>query len=146
MYQSLESQILLGLVIFSVALAWWKGGAPERLGALLNGVICLGIPIVQSATHQSLHTLPILIADGALAVGFLVLAIRYASLWLGAAMLLQAMAFSMHSALLLEVLKPGLAYYAAMDAMSFGVLLSIIVGTFYAWSVRRRNARLAAGG
>lgn len=143
MYQSLESQILLGLVIFSVAFAWWKGGAPERLGALLNGVICLSVPMIQSMTHESLHTLPILVADGALAVGFLILAIRYASLWLGAAMLLQAIAFSMHSALLLEVIEPGLAYYAAMNAMSFGVLLSIIVGTAYAWVVRRRNARLA---
>ena len=147
MYQTLESQILLGLVILSVAFAWWKGGAPERIGALFNGVICLGVPMIQVATAGSLDTLPILIADGVLAVGFLVLAIRYASLWLGAAMILQAIGFMMHSALLLGLINdPEYAYYAAMNAMSFGVLLSIILGTAYAWAVRRRHARLAAGG
>jgi hypothetical protein len=143
MYQTLESQIVLGLVVLSVAFAWWKGGAPERVGALFNGVICLGVTIVQALIHESLQTLPILIADGLLAVGFLILAIRYASLWLGAAMLLQAMAFSMHSALLLGVLQPGIAYYAAMNVMSLGVLLSIILGTAYAWVIRRRKARMA---
>lgn len=143
MYQTLASQVVLGLVVLSVLFALWKGGAAERVGALLNGVICIGVPIIQTFLHESLHTLPILMADGLLAVGFLVLAIRYASLWLGAAMLLQAIGFTMHSALMLEVVKPDYTYYAAMNAMSVGVLLSIIVGTAYAWAVRRRNARLA---
>lgn len=144
MYQTLESQILLGLVIVSVAFAWWKGGAPERIGALFNGVICLAVPMVQLAMHESMHTLPILVADGVLAMGFLILAIRYATLWLGAAMILQAIGFTMHSALMLGVIQhPEYFYYAAMNAMSAGVLLSIIVGTAYAWVVRRRNARLA---
>ena len=147
MYQTLASQVVLGLVILSVAFALWKGGRPERVGALFNGVICIGVPIIQVFLHDSLHTLPILVADGLLAIGFLILAIRYASLWLGAAMILQAMGFMMHSALLLELIAdPEYAYYAAMNAMSLGVILSIILGTAYAWAVRRRHARLAAGG
>ncbi len=141
MYQTLESQLILGLVVASVAFAWWKGGAPERVGAMFNGVICLGVTILQAVIHESLGTLPILIADGVLALGFLVLALRYATLWLGAAMLLQGVAFSMHSALLLEVVEPSAPYYAAMNVMSLGVLLSIIVGTCQAWVLRRRRAR-----
>ena len=79
-------------------------------------------------------------------MGFLILAIRYASLWLGAAMILQAMGFMMHSALLLELIAdPEYAYYAAMNAMSAGVILSIILGTAYAWVVRRRHERMSAG-
>lgn len=144
MFQTLASQIVLGLVILSVAFAWWKGGRPERVGSLFNGVICIGVPLVQAVIHESLHTLPILIADGVLAMGFLILAIRYASLWLGAAMILQAMGFMMHSALLLELIRnPEYFYYAAMNVMSLGVLLSIILGTAYAWAVRRRYERLA---
>lgn len=143
MYQTLQSQILLGLILFSVAFAWWKGGRPERVGALFNGVIAIGVTLVQVVIHESLSTLPILLADGLLAVGFLILAIRYASLWLGAAMILQAIGFAMHSALMLEVVDPGYAYYAAMNAMSAGVILSIIVGTAYSWVLRRKNARLA---
>lgn len=142
MYQTIESQVLLGIIVLSAVFAWWKGGAPERVGALFNGVIAIGVTLLQSVIHESLGTLPILIADGVLAIGFLVLAIRYASLWLGAAMMLQAIAFGMHSALLLDVIEPGLAYYAAMNVMSAGVLLSIIVGTAYAWAVRRRTARM----
>lgn len=139
MYETLVSQVVLGLVLLSVVFAWWKGGAPERVGALFNGVICIGVTLAQVFLHESLHTLPILIADGVLAMGFLVLAIRYASLWLGSAMLLQGMSFTMHSALLMEVVEPGYAYYSAMNAMSLGVLFSIILGTAYAWVVRRRS-------
>jgi hypothetical protein len=143
MYQRPESQIVLALVIFSVAFAWWKGGRPERVGSLFNAVICIGVTAFQVMIHETLDTIPILIADGLLAMGFLVLAIRYASLWLGAAMLLQGMAFTMHSALLMGVVQPGLAYYAAMNVMSLGVLLSIVLGTAYVWVVRRRTARSA---
>lgn len=147
MYQTLQSQILLGLILFSVAFAWWKGGRPERVGALFNGVIAVGVTVLQTFLNDALQTLPILIADGVLAIGFLVLAIRYASLWLGAAMILQAMGFMMHSALLLGLIAdPEYAYYAAMNSMSAGVILSIILGTAYTWAVRRRHARLAAGG
>lgn len=143
MYQTLQSQILLGLILFSVAFALWKGGRPERVGALFNGVIAIGVTVLQALIHESLHTTPILIADGLLAMGFLILAIRYASLWLGAAMILQAVGFMMHSALLLGLIEhPEYFYYAAMNAMSGGVILSIILGTAYAWVVRRRNARL----
>ena len=143
MYQTLASQVVLGLVILSVAFALWKGGRPERVGALFNGVVAVGVTVLQAFLNDALHTLPILIADGVLAIGFLVLAIRYASLWLGAAMILQAMGFMMHSALLLELIAdPEYAYYAAMNAMSLGVILSIILGTAYAWVVRRRYARL----
>lgn len=144
MYQTLASQIVLGLVVLSAAFAWWKGGPPERVGALFNGVICVGVTLVQALIHESLDTLPILIADGVLAIGFLILAIRYTSLWLGAAMLLQGMGFTMHSLLLLGVVQPGYGYYAAMNVMSLGVLLSIIVGTAHAWAVRRSAARSAA--
>ena len=146
MYQSIESQVLLGVIVFSAVFAWWKGGSPERVGALFNGVIAIGITILQATTKEALGTVPILIADGVLAMGFLILALRYATLWLGAAMLLQGMAFSMHSALQLGVLEPGLGYYAAMNIMSLGVLLSIIVGTAQAWVARRRSARLASQG
>jgi len=143
MYQTPESQLILGLIVFSAAFAWWKGGSPERVGAMFNGVICLGVTILQAVIHQSAGTLPILAADGVLAVGFLVLALRYATLWLGAAMLLQGLAFSMHSALLLEVVEPSIAYYATMNIMSLGVILSIIVGTAQAWITRVRHNREA---
>ena len=52
MFQTLASQIVLGLVILSVAFAWWKGGRPERVGSLFNGVICIGEGIDQAyAAH-----------------------------------------------------------------------------------------------
>lgn len=142
MFQSLASQSVLGVIILSAAFAWWKGDRPERLGALFNGVVAIGVTILQAFTGDALGTLPILIADGVLAMGFLLLALRYATLWLGAAMLLQGLAFSMHSALILEVVAPTYGYYAAMNAMSMGVIFSIIVGTAQAW-VRRVQARKA---
>ena len=58
----------------------------------------IGLLAAQFLTHQVIPELPFMISDGVVAIGFLLLAIRYASLYLGAAMLLQAALFSLHAA------------------------------------------------
>lgn len=141
MYETLASQVVLVAVLVTVAFAWWRGGAPERTGALFNGVICLGVTLFQALTKQSFDTLPILIADGVLATGFLILAFRYASLWLAAAMLLQGAVFTIHAAALIGLLPEShlYYYYAAMNILAFAVMFAIILGTIGAWMRRRRS-------
>jgi len=144
MYETLASQIVLVGVLVTVAFAWWKGGTAERTGSLFNGVICLGVTLFQALTHQSFHTVPILIADGILATGFLILAFRYASLWLAAAMLLQGAVFTIHASALIGLLPEShlYYYYAAMNLLAFAVMLAIILGTLGAW-MRRRAGKAA---
>jgi len=131
-------------VLGAVAFAWWKGGRPERIGALFNAVVCLGVTIFQALSHKAFGTVPILVADGILATGFLFLAFRYASLWLATAMLLQAAAFSVHGAVLMELMRPNIYFYLLMNLTSAGVIIAIIAGTAAAWLRARHHAHSPA--
>lgn len=124
--------VLLGVFAF----AWFKGGRAEQYGAslkLATSLIALGVHhlLKQGAISGALLT-----ADGVLAVGFLALAIRYSSLWIGAAMLLQAGQFSLHAWYLVNALERDRFYAIANNVISIGILVCILVGTLISW--RRR--------
>jgi hypothetical protein len=146
MFKELASQLVLIFVLVAVAFAWWKGERPERIGALFNGVICVGVTLFQAISRGSFGTIPILVADGVLATGFLFLAFRYARLWLAVVMVLEAGAFLIHASKLMELLPeghpPAYYYYAAMNVASMLVPLTIIVGTAVVWLLNRKNPRL----
>jgi len=140
MFRETASQIVLGLIFITVAFAWWKGGRPERIGSLFNAVLSIGAVVFQVLTHKAFGTIPILIGDGLLATGFLILAFRYASLWLAAAMVLQAASFLIHASLLMNLLPTHRLYYAAMNVLGGLVMIVILVGTAGAW-YRRTHPR-----
>lgn len=143
MFRQVVSQTVLIVTFATVAFAWWKGGRPERIGSLFNAICSIGAVVFQAVSHKAFGTVPILIADGLLATGFLILAIRYASLWLAAAMVLQAASFLIHAFLLMDLLGGDLYYYyAAMNILGALVMLVILLGTVGAW-YRRTHPKIA---
>ena len=131
--------VLLGVF----ALAWFKGGHAEQYGASLKLVTSLVALAVHHLLKQGSISGALLTADGILAIGFLALAIRYASLWIGAAMLLQAGQFSLHAWYLVSELDRDRLYAIANNLISVGILVCILVGTLIAW--RRACASPWAG-
>ena len=143
MYHSLIPLLGWGATFVVCALAWWKGGQVEKLGAslkLATSVIALG---VHHLLKQDAISVALLTADGLLAVGLLALAIRYASLWIGAAMLLQAGQFSLHAWYLVNGLKFDRFYAIANNLVTIGILICILVGTLIAWRRRSKAAPAA---
>lgn len=131
--------VLLGVFL----LAWFKGGAAERWGATLK----VGTSAMALAVHVLFHanaiSVALLTADGLLALGFLVLAIRYASLWIGAAMLLQGVQFSLH-AWYLVIERPHDRMYSVINNLdTFAVIGCILVGTLIAWRRREQAVQTA---
>ncbi len=129
------------VVVFAFAL--WKGDRAERLGASFNlaaGLLAVPPQFLLSPDTQPLALLAI---DGALAAGFLFLALRYASLWLGAALLLQAVQFSMHAYYLLMNAQPDYNYMAVNNFDSYGINLCIAAGVMLSWRSRAKSARAA---
>jgi hypothetical protein len=123
------------------ALAWWKGGPAERYGATLKLTTSLVALAVHLLLKQESISVALLVADGVLAVGFLLLAIRYASLWTGACMILQAGQFSLHAYYLVSELQRDRLYAVANNLVTLGILVCILTGTLVAW---RRRSRLQA--
>lgn len=122
-------------------LAWWKGGPAERYGASLKLATSLVALAVHLVLKQESISLALLVADGVLAVGFLLLAIRYASLWTGGCMMLQAAQFSLHAWYLVAELERDRFYAVANNLVTLGILVCILLGTIVVW--RRRTAARA---
>lgn len=146
MFQTILSQTMLLLCLAVLVFAWLKGENPERAGSSLMVGVTIAITIFQALTASRFGPLPILIADGIVATGFLLLAVRYASLWLAAAMVLQGAVFLLHASVLMEIVPEShfYYYYAIMNLATFLVIVSIAAGTAAAWRRRRRVARETA--
>jgi len=115
-------------VIFSVCLfAVLKGGPAERRAGLIFAAGALGVELVHLTVPRELQGSLLLAADGFVAGGFLLLALRYPSAWLGAAMLLQGVQFSLHAYYFVTGAERGNTYAMINNLDSAGVLLCMLV-------------------
>ncbi|MBI1686562.1 hypothetical protein [Caulobacter hibisci] len=127
-------------IVALVAFAWAKGGRAERFGALAILLGALGVSATHVLLPRSAQPIILLIDDAALAVAFLMLAMRFVSPWLGVAMLLQAVQFSLHAYYLVVEKPHDYLYKSVNNINTVGVLLCVLFGTILAW---RRSARAA---
>jgi hypothetical protein len=125
---------VLGVGVFAL----WKGDAPVRFatGAMLavEAATALVNPKFGDVGSES----ALLALDFAFAVILLILAVRFASLWIGAAMLLQAAQFSLHAYYLVMELPQDRLHAWINNINDWGILVCICLGTILA--IRRRAA------
>jgi hypothetical protein len=141
MSQLLAYYLLSFFILAMCAFAFWKGGPAERAGA----VVILTLMILE----RVLHVLPAqwwpilsLCGDGLTALGLLGVALRYASLWLGGAMLLYAAQFSLHSFYFVTGRSSDTPLHIVITDINFiAIIVCLVVGTIIAW--RRRMAEAA---
>lgn len=138
MYQSPLPMFGWAVTLAVLGFAWWRGGAAERYGATLKVATSLVALLVHHLFNQDTISVALLVADGVLAVGFLILAIRYSSLWIGAAMLLQSGQFSLHAYYLVSELQRDRFYAVSNNLVTLAILLCILAGTVLAWRARSR--------
>jgi predicted neutral ceramidase superfamily lipid hydrolase len=145
MFYRIEPYLALVLMFGTTAFAAWKGSAPERLGTVMIMVAWVAMLVVAKLAHPFIPVMTFLALDGLLAFGFLVVAVRYSSLWLGAAMICQAILFGAHALRLSDsgkVLWGGMdAYIVVSNFVGFLVLFILIGGTFATIARRRRADR-----
>lgn len=139
---SQHASLIGWLPLIAVAIfAWWKGDWPERIGGLLNLLFsgAAFLVVLWLPTHQ--HSVPMLVLDGLWALGFLALALVFASLWLGGAMLFQAVQFSLHAFYIVTAREHDLLYVMINNINSAAVLVLIVIGTLASWRRRVRERR-----
>lgn len=129
------------VLIIVLVLACWKGSRAERLGVaiFLTGAV-YAMLVYQFVPRSFVPTL-LLLGEGAMGVGFLFLAMRYMNAWLGVAMLLQAIQFSLHAYYLVGRLPRDRTFAMVNNLDSIGVLLCILVGTLLTWRKRVQAAK-----
>lgn len=140
--------LLWVLMVAVCSYAYLRGGRAERAGAIMIVGACIGTALVEGAlltmfdaVDQNVFLLVRLISGGVLAVGLLILAVVFAHLWLGAAMLLQAAVFALQASYFV-LHRPHDGLYATANNVAFtGILLALALG---AWgSRRRRNSQVS---
>jgi hypothetical protein len=143
MFNQLVSYVALLLMLATTVFAFWKGGPPERLGAATIVTVWIGTIAASLLTHSDASAISLLVSDAFAAVGFLVIAVRYSSLWLGGAMMCEAVSFVAHAMRLSDnarILWHGLNIFILIVNIASCLVLLIFVGGTFATIVRRRRA------
>jgi hypothetical protein len=122
-------------------LAWIRGSMAERWGAIIVIAGSIVSLLIQLILPKDARALASLLCEGVYGFAFLALALRYASPWLGGAMLLQAIQFSLHAYYIVGELPHDDTYRIVNNLNSAGVLICILLGIFAAWRRRARAAR-----
>ena len=130
-------------LLVSAAFALWKGGAAERIAAIVV-IADVVIEHVVELVAPGSENLARLCTDGLSAAGLLFVTIRYAAPWMGGVMLFFAAQFSLHSYYLVME-KPLDNLHALVNNINWsGVSWCLIIGAAMTWRARLRHASLAA--
>lgn len=134
--------LLWALLLVVSAFAYFRGGPPERGGAIVVVVVTVASAIGDITMPEHAFLIARLMAEGAAALGFLIIAIRYGSMWLGGVMLLQASQFSLHAFYFVTERAHDTPYVIVNNLNFLGILACLTAGTLAA-SRRRRRAEAA---
>jgi hypothetical protein len=139
----IQFALLLGWVatLTVCGLAWARGAAAERWGAFIVLVGTVVYPLIQLFLPPASQSVVYLLCEGIYGFSFLMLALRYASPWLGGAMLLQAIQFSLHAYYIIGERPHDRTYGLVNNLNSGGVLICILLGIAVTWRRRARAAR-----
>jgi hypothetical protein len=145
MIHSLLSQLVFAVLVLTGAFAFLKGGQAERWGASL---ICLSwfaeymlSFLLKGLVSPRIEELMLLGADAALAVGLLIIAMRFAKIWLGLAMFMQSGELALHGMAMGDWGLEFRNYIFINNALSLGIILLAAGATLTAWLQRSRGSR-----
>jgi hypothetical protein len=133
-----------GFIAGACGFAAFKGGPAERIGAAAFFLSNLTYLAFQLIAGEAAPIVQSLFMDFAVAFTFLLLAIRYNSLWLGVAMMVMGAQFSLHAAHLMDLGDPFLGrlnLYAFSLNMVDLAICGILVAAAMATVRKRRAAR-----
>ena len=137
--------MVLGVSTGAALFALWKGDKPARYGALLRiSITTLGIPIqyaIFKFTAYSMLGVGIydLAATAVVSFGFLYLALRYASPWLAAAMVIQGFEFYTDRIFLDTRPHADSSYAIQENLIVTGVAVVLFLATLSALRLRAKS-------
>lgn len=127
--------ILTACLFASAAFAFWKGEQAERLGAAGLIIAWVATAVFRIQTQWDNHLL-IAGVDLAFLLFLGALALRTGRSWPVWAAGFQFMNLLASVVILLGVTRLGLPFYAAIHIATYGLIISLAVGTFWVWQER----------
>ena len=121
--------------------ALMKGERAERIGAAI--IYANILAYIANGTLFHGNQVAALVIDGVTAASLLVMAVMFASLWLGGVMLLYALQFSLHAFYFVTERPRDLLHSVVNNTIFFAVSACLIIGTALVW---QRRVKAAAAG
>jgi hypothetical protein len=141
MHTSIAPFLGMAATFMVCGLAWMRGSSAERWGCVIVLVGSAVSLLIQLLLPPGLRSVVALLCEGVYGLSFLLLALRYTSPWLGGAMLLQAIQFSLHAYYIIGERPHDNTYSLVNNLNSAGVLICILLGIAASWRRRVRAAR-----
>jgi hypothetical protein len=132
--------VYLGLLFGCALYAFWRGGAPERVGAAIltiGSLLTMAALVSRPGIYRNLE-LEIFLVDVATFLAFLILAMRADRLWPLCITALQIVGTAGHTVKLVDSQILPYAYAFALRFWGYPMILLIVLGT---WNHQRRLAR-----
>lgn len=140
MFDTLSTQVAAGLTLLVVAFAFLKGDDPERIAAGGYVLSWFASLLIQGDGSVAGTQWGLMGIDAVMLAVFIALAWKSDRAWPVWAAAFQSLTVMSHILTLVDIRPPVSAFYAVINLASIGILLSIAVGTFWAW-----QERVAAG-
>lgn len=137
MVDTFAGQVGAVFMVGVCAFAMLKGDEPERLGAGAYMIAWLATLLIQNDSNLYSIPLGLFAIDVVTLLVFIGLAWKSRRAWPIWASGLQLLTVSSHILGLIEVRASLASFYAVMNLASYGILITLAVGTFWAWQERR---------
>lgn len=124
-------------MVLVCAFAFLKGDEPERLGAGAYMIAWLATLLIQN--DSDLYAIPLALfgIDLVVLLVFIGLAWKSRRPWPVWASGFQLLTVASHIFGMIEVRASLASFYAVMNIASYGILVTLAIGTFWAWQERR---------
>lgn len=129
----------VALVLAGCVFSLWKGASAERFGGAIVLTNLLVAMLFGNARPLGSEPVAELVLDALTAVALLGVVLVYGSLWLGGAMLLYSIQFTLHAFYFVTERGNDRLHAIVNNLDSLGIIFCLVVGTVVAW---RRRARV----
>lgn len=132
LYSQLGAIVWLGICAFALL----KGDRPERMAGGALVIAWLATLAVHRDTNLTSVTIPVFLIDVALLALLIGLSWRSDRNWPVWAAAFQSIVVLVHVVTLVDLRIRAIAYLTAQTVGTYGVLICLAVGTFWAWQTR----------
>jgi hypothetical protein len=136
-FETIYSQVLVGFLVLAVGFALLKGDETERLGGAALALIMIAGVATEDGSSLSFARWAPMAFDIVLLLIFIGLAWHSRKSWPIWAAAFQALIVTGHVMVAANLRPPSDAFAAVNNMANYGLLVSLAVGTFWAWQERR---------
>ena len=137
MFETIYSQVGIAVTVLVVAFAFLKGEEPERIAAAAFALVVVASMVAPDAGGTDGPRWGPVGRDLLLLAVFVGLAWHFRRSWLFWASAFQSLIVTGHVLVLADLRPPRDAFVAVNNMGNYGLLVSLAVGTFWAWQDRR---------